>query len=177
MDAGQEQNAKADKRCLSLIGGEWDAFLAKMQTQLGKAPILAQNPTEKQHPSTKEHFCVCQQQQHAHSPNTSTPKSPVNSILLATKSESYPPRGREKIPPSSPLLAVPDVSFLSTHRFALEPLDNIISTSWVPCILAPPSAKVIRTVLASIRQLPETIILLPVCATIHSSLRDRKSVV
>lgn len=44
-DAGQKQNAKADKRCLPLIGGEWDAFLAKMQMQVGKAPILAQNPT------------------------------------------------------------------------------------------------------------------------------------
>lgn len=44
-DAGQKQNAKADQRCLPVIGGEWDAFLAKMQMQVGKAPILAQNPT------------------------------------------------------------------------------------------------------------------------------------
>lgn len=57
-DAGQKQNAKADKRCLSLIGGEWDAFLAKMQMQVGKAPILAQTQPL-QHPSTKEHFYVC----------------------------------------------------------------------------------------------------------------------
>lgn len=57
-DAGQKQNAKADQRCLPLIGGEWDAFLAKTQMQAGKAPILAQNPTAAA-PEHEELFCVC----------------------------------------------------------------------------------------------------------------------
>lgn len=64
------RNAKADKRCLALIGRKWDALLANMQMQGGKAPIPAQNPTA----AAPEHqgTVVTIQVNSAHSSNSNT---------------------------------------------------------------------------------------------------------
>lgn len=85
-DAGQEQNAKADKRCLSLIGGEWDAFLAKMQMQAGKAPILA----APEHEGTLLCLRLERQQQLARL----IPPIPPIDVVVATKSRYYPVRDK-----------------------------------------------------------------------------------